>query len=261
MVVECTVNAIARRQRILELVEKEQSVTVSDLCQTLTVSEVTIRRDLRHLADQQLVRRVHGGAVAGRGRNYEPPTIIRAATNEAQKRAIAVQAAKLVSEGDSIALDVGTTTLALAKELVGLSNLTIITASLPIANVLVESPRSRLILTGGIVRVQEHSMIGHIAARTYQDFHLDKAFVGVGGVHPDAGLTEYNQDDTLIKQAMMRHAKEIIVLADSSKLGRTCFMTIAPLEEADILITDSGAAPEDLEELRKRGIRIVVAGA
>lgn len=254
-------NAIGRRQQILEIVERRQSVTVADLCETLAVSEVTIRRDLRHLSDEQLIRRVHGGAVAGRGRNYEPPNIIRVATNETQKRAIAAEAAKFVSEGDSIALDVGTTTLALAQVLVKMSNLTIITASLPIANVLVESPRSRLILTGGIVRVQEHSMIGHVAARTYEDFHLDKAFVGVGGVHPEAGLTEYNQDDTLIKQAMMRHAKQIIVLADSSKLGRTCFMTIGPLEEIDVLITDDSARPQDLEELRRRGVQTVVAGS
>ena len=253
-------NAVARRQQILKMVETRQSVTVADLCDTLAVSEVTIRRDLRHLSDQQLIRRVHGGAVAGRGRNYEPPNIIRATTNEAQKKAIALQAAKLVNEGDSIALDIGTTTLALAQTLVGMSNLTIITASLPIANVLVESPRSRLILTGGIVRVQELSMIGHIAARTYQDFHLDRAFVGVGGVHLDAGLTEYNQDDTLIKQAMMRKAKQIIVLADSSKMGRTCFMTIAPLEEIDILITDSGARSQDVGDLRKRGVQVMVAG-
>ncbi|UCG26324.1 MAG: DeoR/GlpR transcriptional regulator [Chloroflexota bacterium] len=254
-------NAIARRQQILEIVERKQSATVADLCDTLDVSEVTIRRDLRHLSDQQLIRRVHGGAVASRGRNYEPPTIIRAATNKNQKEAIALEACKLVNEGDSIALDVGTTTLALAQQLVGLSNLTIITASLPIANVLVESPRSRLILTGGVVRVQEHSMIGHIAARTYQDFHLDKAFVGVGGMHLSAGLTEYNQDDTLIKQAMMQHAKQIIVLADSSKLGRTCFMTIAPLDGIDILVTDSGIRSRDLTELRKRGVQVMVAAA
>ncbi len=252
-------NAIARRQKILELVESRQSVTVTELCQTLDVSEVTIRRDLRHLSAQQLVRRVHGGAVSSRGRNYEPPIIIRATTNQKQKEAIARAAAELVDEGDSIALDIGTTTLALAHALVGISNLTIITASLPIANVLADAPSSRLILTGGILRRQEHSMVGHVAIRTYRDFNLDKAFIGVGGVDLRAGLTEYNLEDTVVKQAMIDRARQIVVLADSSKIGRTCFASVALLEFVDTLVTDSGTPKEFADELRARGIEVISA--
>ena len=252
-------SAIARRQQILEIVERRQSVTVARLCETLDVSEVTIRRDLRHLSDQQLIRRVHGGAVASRGRNDEPPTMIRANTNKEQKRVIATEAAKLVNEGDSIALDIGTTTLAFAHELVGVSNLTIVTGSLPIANVLVDSPNCRLILTGGIVRMQEQSMIGHISRRSFQDFHLDKAFVGVGGLDLDAGLTEYNLDDTLVKQVMIERARQIIILADSSKLGRTCFARIAPLDLMNTLVTDSGIPPRFVAELQNRGMEVIIA--
>jgi DeoR/GlpR family transcriptional regulator of sugar metabolism len=248
-----------RRQQILEIVERKQSISVAELCQELDVSEVTIRRDLRLLSNQQLVRRVHGGAVASRGRNYEPPTIIREATNRKQKQGIAQAAIELVDEGDSIALDVGTTTLAFAHALAGISNLTIVTASLPIANVLVDSPNCRLILTGGIVRPQEHSMVGHIASHTYQDFHLDKAFVGVGGMDLKSGLTEYNLEDTLVKQAMIKHARQIIVLADSSKMGRTCFVHIAPFELVNILVTDSGISEDFVSELRHRGLEVIIS--
>ncbi len=252
-------NAIARRQQILEIVERKQSVTVARLCESLDVSEVTIRRDLRHLSDQQLIRRVHGGAVSGRGRNYEPSTLIRGETNQEQKKAIAEEAVKLVNEGESIALDVGTTTLAFAHELVGVSNLTIITGSLPIANVLVDSPNCRLILTGGVIRTQEKSMIGHISRRSYQDFHLDKAFIGVGGVDLDAELTEYNLDDTLVKQVMIERARQIIVLADSSKLGRICFARVASLDVVDTLVTDSGIPARLASEFQNRGIELIIA--
>jgi len=251
--------ATSRRQQILEYIEQRHSVTVSELCSLLDVSEGTIRRDLRYLSGKGLLQRVHGGAVSTRGRSYEPPSILRSATNLQSKEAIARAAAKLVKEGDSIALDVGTTTLALARALVGITNLTIVTASLPIANVLANSPNTRLILTGGILRNNEHSMVGHIAARTYNDFYFDKSFVGVGGFDLDAGLTEYNLSDTLVKQAMMKHCKQVIVLADSSKIGRTCFTWIAATEVVDLLVTDNGIEPDHLQAFRDTGLEVIVA--
>ena len=250
---------IERQQHILDLIEKRNSISVSELCQLLGVSDMTIRRDLRSLSKAGLLERVYGGALLRRGRSYEPPYITRMAENIEKKEIIGRRAAALVDDGDSIALDVGTTTLELAKSLRSASNLTIITASVHIANILNEAPSLRLILTGGILRTQELSLIGHIAERTFKDFHVDKAFVGVGGLDLKDGLTEYNVEDMLVKRAMIENADQVIVVTDSSKLGKNCFATIAPLSVVDILVTDSDIPEKIREQLTKEGIQVIVA--
>ena len=248
-----------RQQQILKLIEQKNSVSVSELAKLLDVSDMTIRRDLRILSSRGLLERVHGGALSRRGRSYEPPFPSRVAEQVRQKELIGLSAAALVQEGDSVALDVGTTTLEIAKVLAKTPNLTVVTASLPIANILSLSPNLRLILTGGIVRNQELSLIGHIAERTYAEFRVDKAFVGVGGLHPEAGLSDYNLEDTLVKKVMIANADQVIVVADSSKLGETCFATIGPLSMVDTLVTDAAAPPEIVERLRSGGIEVILA--
>ena len=248
-----------RRKMIVEIIEKQNSVSVGDLCARFDVSDMTIRRDLRMLHNEGLVERVHGGAVARRGRSYEPPFRIREETNPEAKKAIAREAYLLIQEGDSLALDVGTTTLILAEELVGMPNLTVITSSLYIANVLADAPNMRLILSGGILREGENSMVGFIAERIFSDFHVDKALIGIAGINPDNGLTEYNMEDALVKKAMIQNSDQIIILADSTKFGRTVFKQVAPLSEVDVIITDSDAPKSIIAELRKEGIKVIVA--
>jgi DeoR/GlpR family transcriptional regulator of sugar metabolism len=248
-----------RQKQIIELIEKRNSISVIELSKLLDVSDMTIRRDLRILYNRGLLERVHGGALSRRGRSYEPTYHSRATTHALQKEIIGRRAAALVHEGDSIALDVGTTTLEIARALVNTPNLTIVTASLPIANILSEVPNIRLILTGGIVRNQELSMIGHIAEQTFKEFHVDKAFIGVGGLDSEVGLTEYNLEDSLVKKAMIANAEQVLVVADSSKLDETCFVSIGPLSVVDTLITDSEAPAEMLNRLRARDIEVIIA--
>lgn len=248
-----------RRKYILELVEKRNSISVAELCQILSVSDMTVRRDLRSLSRDGLLERVHGGALSRRGRSYEPPYVSRTSEHLQEKQVIGRRAAALVHEGDTVALDVGTTTLEVSKALFEMNNLTVITASLYIANVLREASGIRLILAGGILRKQELSMIGHIAERTFQDFHVDKAFVGVGGLEIKAGLTEYNLEDTLVKKMMIANAEQVIVVADSSKLGEICFANIAPLSVVDVLVTDVGADYKGVDQLRARGVEVIIA--
>lgn len=248
-----------RRKQILLLIEERNSISVAELCRLLDVSDMTIRRDLCILSNRGLLERVHGGALSRQGRSYEPPYHSRATNQVVQKEIIGRRAATLAHEGDSIALDVGTTTFEIAKALTKTPNLTIITASLPIANVLSEAPNIRLILTGGIVRPQELSLIGHTAEQTYQQYHVDKAFVGVGGLDLEAGLTEYNLEDALVKKSMIKNAGQVIVVADSSKLGEICFASVAPLSVVDTLVTDANAPSEIVDLLRARDIEIVFA--
>jgi DeoR/GlpR family transcriptional regulator of sugar metabolism len=251
-----------RRRLIVEMVQEAGSKSVTELCDRFAVSEMTIRRDLRDLDREGLLRRVHGGAVGNLGRSYEPPYAIRTRRNDAKKRAIGRRAADLVLDGDSLALDVGTTTLEIAHALTGKRNLTIITSSLPIANDIVSrlslTADVRLILTGGIVRAGELSMIGDIPARAYTYFHVDKAFIAVGGISLENGLTEYNLEDALVKQALIRSARQRILVADSSKFGRTTFAAVAPLSSVDTIITDSGLPPEGQQALRALGIEVLI---
>jgi DeoR/GlpR family transcriptional regulator of sugar metabolism len=172
-------------------------------------------------------------------------------------------AAELIIDGDSIALDVGTTTLEIAQALQGKHNLTIITASLPIANEIVSNlsltSEVRLILTGGILRSGELSMIGNIAAQTYAEFHVDKAFIGIGGLSLENGITEYNLEDAIVKKPLIQNARQRIVVADSSKIGRTTFASVAPLSMVDTIITDSQISEESKRALQDLGIELLVA--
>jgi DeoR/GlpR family transcriptional regulator of sugar metabolism len=252
-----------RRRKILQMLEDKGTVSVSDLCEQFDVSDMTIRRDLLELDKKGLLRRVHGGAISNLGRSYEPPYQLRSTDSLEQKRAIGIEASNLILDGDSLALDVGTTTLEIARHLKDKTNLTIITASLLIANEISSSASLesgvRLILTGGIVRPGELSMVGHISENTYGEFHVDKAFIGVAGISLEDGLTEYNLEDARVKKELMKTAGQKIIVADSKKFARTTFYKIAPLTEADTIITDSEAPQDFIAELRKIGIEVIIA--
>ena len=256
-------NQVHRQQLIVDLINRKQKVTVEDLCEQFAVSEMTIRRDLRALEQEGLLKRTHGGAVSNLGRSYEPLLLVRAGENKAAKVAIGRKAAEMVRDGHSIALDVGTTTLEIARALHDKHNLTILTASLPIAcEIASRFPLGsdiRLIVTGGIVRPGELSLIGDIATTTYSHLHVDLAFIGAGGVHLEEGLTEYNLEDTQVKQILIRTAQEKVLVADSSKFGRATFASICPLSAIDTIVTDSGIAPDFVRALRDRHIRVVIA--
>ena len=250
---------VERRQRILELVETEGSVSVDELAQRFGVSEMTIRRDLRILESDGLLRRIHGGATSNRGRSYEPPFLLRTRKQAEAKTRIGRRAAEMIGNGDSVALDVGTTTLEIARHLGGKQDLTIITPSLHIANVLASQPGIRLILTGGILRPGELSLIGHLAERAFEEFHVDKLFLGIGGISFEAGLTEFNLEDAQTKKAMLRCAKECIVVADATKFHHIAFAAVAPLEAVHRIVTDDSLDAETADRLRELGIEVILA--
>jgi len=252
-----------RWQSILKLLEEQNSVTVSQLCEMLGVSDMTIRRDLRDMDSEGLLRRVHGGAVKITRHSYEPPFALRQNDMREAKQQIGRRAAQLIKDGDSIALDVGTTTLEVACSLQGRRNLTVITASLPIAyeisNRYSLEQDIRLIVTGGVVRRHEHSMIGYFAERFYEGMHVDKAFIGVGGLTLSHGLTEFNLEDVAVKRAMLANTDQVIVVADGSKFNRRAFTSFAPLSEIDVIVTDRTADPATIGPLQEMGIEVLFA--
>ena len=250
-------NRVERQLLILRRLKVGAAISVAELCKTCETSEMTIRRDLAEMDRAGLVRRVHGGAMLPDGRASEPPLVLRAAQDQAVKAALAARALEFVHDGDCIALDVGTTVLALAALLDTRRGLTVITASLPIAQEVIKAGmhgRShRLIVTGGEARPGELSMVGDLAQRAYRELHVDKAFVGIGGVSLEDGLTEYNLEDALVKRELLHSANQVYLLADSSKFGRTTFASVGRIDQVSAFITDSMVAPEMIREITALG--------
>lgn len=252
-----------RHSKIVEIVTQNGQISIPEICDKFDVSEMTARRDLNELDRQGLLRRVHKGAVVNLGRSFEPPFSTRIVNNPEAKSKIGLRAAEMVVNGDSIALDVGTTTLEIVKGLKGKKNLTIITSCLQVASLVVDtlslSDDVRLIIAGGVVRPRELSMVGAITQSVYQNYHVDKAFIGIAGISPVDGLTEYNLDDAQTKQTIIKSALKKIIVADGSKLGLTTFATVAPLDSIDTIITDP-TAPEDIvEQIREKGVDVIIA--
>ena len=234
-------------------------VAFTVLAEEFGVSEMTIRRDLEMLEADGLARRVRGGAISVVSRSYEPPITVRASTASAAKTAIGAVAAGLVNDGETIIIDVGTTTLELAKALHGRRGLTVVTASLPIAAELGIDPDIRVLMTGGQVRTGELSLTGGMAEDAFASMNCDLAFIGVAGICATPGLTEYNPDDARVKRAAMSAARRTIVLADSSKLGRVAFSTVAPLSSVDVLVTDAPPDNPKVLDIAAAGVDITEA--
>jgi DeoR/GlpR family transcriptional regulator of sugar metabolism len=154
---------------------------------------------------------------------------------------------------------VGTTTLEVAKGLRGRWNITVLTPSLRAAEVLADEAGIRLMLTGGVVRSGERSLVGDHAERAFADLRFDTFVMGVGGIEAQAGLTEFNLEDARVKRAALASAQRCVVVADSSKLGRVAFAGICPLEDIDVLVTDAEAAPDDLAPVEAADVEVITA--
>jgi DeoR/GlpR family transcriptional regulator of sugar metabolism len=250
--------SIKRHQQILQLLEDQGEVTVNELVALFEISEMTVRRDLILLEHKGLLRRVHGGAILDESRSYEPPFLMRSASHHEEKQRIGKAAAALIKNGDSIAIDVGTTTLEIARNLKGKNNLTVITPCLQIATQISDQPGIRLILTGGILRPGELSMVGHLSERVFQEFFVDKLFIAAAGIDLQVGLSEYNLEDTLVKQAMIRTAKTKILVADASKFNKVALAAICPLKMIDCVVTDIRIDPNIHASLMELGIDVIL---
>lgn len=251
-----------RQSEIVRILDDRGLATVTQLSDRFDVSEMTIRRDLLDLETAGLVRRVHGGATRSLGRAFEPPFRVRLASSHPAKRAIAKAATRHIREGDAIGLDVGSTVIEMVSEFVPIDNLTVVTASLRVANKVSELhalERSiRLIVTGGITRADELSLVGQRAIDTYRDIRLDTAFISVGGLALQGGATEFNLEDADVKRAMIVSSRDVIVLADSNKFHQTGFAHVMDLQRASLIITDDGIDPAIEADLRGAGIPLEI---
>lgn len=250
-----------RQEHILSTVIAQGGVRVSELVDRLGVSDMTVRRDIEALASRGLLARVHGGATALSARSTDEPGFMAKSTLAlAQKAAIARTASSLVAPGAAVALSAGTTTYAVARELCTVPELTVVTNSVPVAQLLHETgrPDLTLVLTGGI-RTPSDALVGPVALSALSGLHVDWLFLGVHGMDERAGLTTPNIVEGQTDQALMACAARVVVVADGSKWGVVGLSTIAPFEDVDVLVSDASLPDEARRAVEPRVARLLLA--
>ncbi|MBT2428271.1 DeoR/GlpR transcriptional regulator [Streptomyces sp. ISL-112] len=262
-----------RRALILDEVRRRGGVRVNELTRRLNVSDMTIRRDLDALARQGVIEKVHGGAVpVVEASTHEPGFEVKSALELSAKEDIARTAAAMARPGSAIALSGGTTTYALARHLLDIPNLTVVTNSVRVADVFHDAQRpaagrgarpgtatATVVLTGG-VRTPSDSLVGPVADRAIDSLHFDLLFLGVHGISAEAGLSTPNLAEAETNRRFVRSARRVVVVADHTKWGTVGLSSFATLDEVDTFVTDAGLAPEAREEIGEHLPGLVVAG-
>lgn len=253
-----------RAKEILKLLLRHGKTSVDDLTSALSASPASIRRDLARLEERGLVHRTHGGAMLTSASMYEPFRFdasfhVREDRFAAEKQRIAHAAAALVKEHDTIGLSAGTTTTLLAKQLIHRRNVDVITNAVNIGMELSSTISVHTTLTGGAMRwAGAFSLVGPAAVETLNMFVMDRLFLGVTGLHPEMGATMIEPEEAAISRVMVKQAREVIVVADSSKMGMVSPAVICVPRDIDQLITDDGIDPETAAALEAAGIRVTV---
>jgi DeoR/GlpR family transcriptional regulator of sugar metabolism len=246
-----------RRDAILRALVASGAATVAELAGSLGVSEMTIRRDLGVLATQQLVEKVHGGAVLARGGASEPHFATKRRINAAAKAAIAEAAVTRVHDGMTVALSAGTTTWQVARRLRGgVRDLAFVTNSLNVAGALEANGWHSIVVSGGSFRTPSDALVGPFANQTLRQLNADLLLLGVHSIDARVGLTTPNVAEAETNRILVAAARRVVVVADSSKLGQVSLATFAGIDEVDELITDTGAEPATVAALREAGLTV-----
>ncbi|MET0133965.1 MAG: DeoR/GlpR family DNA-binding transcription regulator [Kibdelosporangium sp.] len=251
--------AAERRQVILELVRSNGAVSLRELARIVKTSEVTVRRDLRHLEAEGMLARRHGGAVANDRTAYEPSYTEKAGVASDEKAAIADLAAELVSPGDAIVIGAGTTTLALAKRLSRLAELTVVTNSILVTQALARSPGIEVLVTGGQLRGSIFALVGSSAEESVSTLRVQRAFLSGNGLTAVRGMSTPNAAVAGIDRAMAATANEVVALVDNTKIGVDTMFQTVPASRIAHVVTDAGANPDELAALRSADVRLHVS--
>jgi DeoR/GlpR family transcriptional regulator of sugar metabolism len=247
-----------RRRKVLEIVKGRGFVALTDLKSALQASDSTLRRDLEYWDQQGALKRTHGGAMFTGEQLVMPALDERTSTATAEKEQIAREAASRIRDGEAILLDGGTTTLEVAKLLVGRS-LQVVTNSLPIANLFASSREADLVLLGGYAYPRTGVMLGPLTVRMMEDIHVHQAILSVGGITAK-GLFNSNLLLVETERQMMRCADEVVVVADHTKIGRQALAFLCDLSAIDTLIVDAAITEEQRRLVEGAGARLIVAG-
>lgn len=247
-----------RHKHILDMLKKNGFIKVSDIARELDVTQVTIRKDLKHLEEKELLYRTHGSASPVNPQTVDINLQEKEKMKTAEKRRIALAACKLIEENDSIIIASGSTVHTFAQELNPEGNLTVVSASLKTSILLNGRPNIEVIQLGGIVRKNSFSVAGYFAQAPFDVLTCSKLFMGVDGIDFENGVTNSNIEEVVLNKNMMKAAVRTIILSDSSKFGKRGFGKICNLDEVDVIITDSGIPVNTAKTIEEMGIELIV---
>lgn len=248
-----------RQKQILALLTRQGRLSVNEIVEQFSISVATARRDLESLASQGKVERVHGGVIAIEQAPPELPILERENEQADEKSRIGLSAANLIADKETVFLGSGTTVLEVARNLRNRKNLTVITNSLPVLNALAGAEGVTVICLGGMLRDSEMSFIGHITEQALTEVRADKVIIGTRGVSLEHGLTNDYLQETLTDRAIMKIGREVVLVADHTKVNRVATVLLAPLDSMQTFVTDSKADKKFITALKKQGIRVIVA--
>lgn len=250
-----------RRRHILDILDRAKRVTVRELADTFSVSAVTVRSDLEALAQMGALVRSHGGAVKPHSPAPDLPIGLKERLLQSEKALIGRTAASLIQDGETIILDSGTTTAAVARCIASLhlNSLTVITNALNIALELSSLPQVQIIMLGGILRGAALSMVGPHAEQALSNLNADRVFMGVDGIDPEVGLTTPDVLEAQLSALMIKVSREVVVVADSSKFMNRSLSVIARLDAIHKLVTDEGIPAEMQQALHAAGVKVIIA--
>jgi len=248
-----------RQKQILSLLTRQGRLSVTEIVEQFSISEATARRDLESLASQGKAQRVHGGVIAIEQAPPELPILERESEQANEKARIGRVTAELIADNETVFLGSGTTVLGAAKNLRDRKNLTVITNSLPVLNALAGLKEITVISLGGMLRDSELSFIGHITEQALAEVRVDKVVVGTRGISLEHGLTNDYLQETLTDRAILKIGREVIIVADHTKVNRVSTVLLAPLNVMHTFVTDAMADKTFIQSLKKQSVKVIFA--
>ncbi len=248
-----------RHALIMDRLAKQGSIMVSDLVRAMNVSSVTIRKDLTELEKQDKLYRSHGKAILMNPYIHNRSVIEKEQLAVDEKRAIGLAAAQLITRDDSIIIASGSTVHAMARNIKPIHRLTVVSASLPVSEILAQNESIDVMQLGGMLRHSSLSVVGQYSETILRDCSVSKLYMGVDGIDFEFGFTTTDMREAELNQKMMAAAQKTIILADSSKFGKRGFAKIGNMEDIDIIITDAGISPQDARAIEEIGIDLIIA--
>ena len=248
-----------RQRQILSLLSQQGSLSVAEIVTQFSISEATARRDLETLASKGKAQRVYGGVIAVEQAPPELPILERENEQADEKARIGRAAAGLVGDHETVFLGSGTTVLEIARNLRDHKNLTVITNSLPVLNILAGIRQITVVSLGGMFRDSELSFIGHITEQALVEVRADKVFMGTRGVSLEHGLTNDYLQETLTDRAILKSGREVIIVADHTKVNRVSTVLLAPLSQMHTFVIDSKADKKFVQALKRQAFQVVMA--